>query len=519
MLQPIIQTYPEEALTGGLARSLTVPEGAVALVQKDGQTELLPPGQHQVRSLWGGLLGKQSPSIWLVQNDPITLHPVFANLLDAEDQLISMDMLVAAQVEDPERLWQALNPGYEPLTKSDLERLLAEQLAGRIRTLVKKYPLKSLIHLPEAQEAVQRGVIQSLRAILAEWGMALQEVTHLGFQKAQDAVTMERQAQDIQRTLNDIRLQAQIDQMENEAIWEHARAEFGLTDADIAELQQQLAQEASEREALASWLEEKLDRLQQEMEERLDALAEDQKTVVQTDRAPVPSHKNLERLVVSLRIAFYIIAAITAANAIFYRYLPSLNQYNDHFHLVGSILGLLLALAALLSAWLVDRRRAFQIEQARQEEEKRLSNAEKAKNISRERAIRRYFEKRLRLVADNCEEAWKRIYQTDIDLATAIRKRCVKPYQTLADQVVAADFSTARFFRQQTVDAESLAGLLDLSENLRDNAENMVQLSEEVYRAAGKQDLTTVERLLEQLDQGRMTLKNQFAERDQFLMA
>ncbi len=517
MLQPIIQTYPEEALAGGLARRITVPASATALVQRDGQIETLPPGQHPVRSLWAGLIGRPAPPIWLVQTGPITLHPVFANLLDADDQLIFMDMLVAARITDPVRFWRALNPGHESLTKSDLERLLAETLAGRIRTLVKKYPLQSLIHLPEAQDVVQKGVIQSLRAVLQEWGMELRGVTHLGFQKADDAVTIERQARAIRRALDDMALQDEVERMEDQAILEHARAEFGLTDADIAELQAQLAQEKQDREAFQALLEEKLARMQQAMEERLEALAEEKQKPPKRAPSTIPEYKNLERMVVALRIAFYVIAAITAANAVFYRYLPFLNHYNDHFHLIGSVLGLLLALAALASAWLVDRRRVFQVEQARQEEQKRLSRAEQERKIARERAIRRYMQKRLRLIADNCQEIWKRIYQTDIDLATAIRKQCVQPYNALADSVLAADFTTARFFRENKTDPEQLAGLLDLTEKLRDNVEALVRASQQGYKAATDQDLTTLRTILHQLDQGRMALKNQFAEREQFL--
>ena len=515
----IIQPYSEEDLSGGLARSILVPEDAVALVQRDGQAELLPPGQHQVRSLWGGLIGQPLPAVWQVQTGSLTLHPIFANLLDAENQLIFMDMLVAAQVEDPARLWQALNPGHAALTKSDLERLLAEKLGGRIRTLVKKYPLESLIHLPQAQDAVKKDIMQSLRAVLQEWGMSLQGVTHLGFQKAADAVTIEQQAQEIRRALDDISLQAEIDRMENEAVLEHARADLGLTDADMAELQEELAQEQSPSEALESLMTEKLEHLEHIIEERLDALSGEQKKLQKIQASPTPSHKNLERLVVTLRIAFYIIAAITAANAIFYRYLPFLNEYNDHFHLVGSILGLLVALAALVSAWVVDRRRAFQVAQAQQEEQKRLSRQERERKIARERGIRRYFENRLRQVASNCEEAWKRVYNQDIDLATAMRRYCVKPYKELADTVRAAEFTTARFFQNDDIDVESLARLLELSENFLQEAEEMVRLSQDVYRAAADGDTDDVRAVLELLDQGRMTLKNRFAEREQFLMS
>ena len=73
MLQPIIQTYPEEALAGGLARRITIPASAAALMQKNGQIETFPPGQHPVRSLWAGLIGRPAPPIWLVQTGPITV--------------------------------------------------------------------------------------------------------------------------------------------------------------------------------------------------------------------------------------------------------------------------------------------------------------------------------------------------------------------------------------------------------------------------------------------------------------
>jgi len=520
MLQPIIQIYPEEALAGGLARSLTVPEGAVALVQKDGQAELLPPGQHQVRSLWGGLIGQPLPAIWQVQTGPITLHPIFANLLDAEDQLIFMDMLVAAQVEDPERLWQALNPGYEPLTKPDLERLLAEQLAGRIRTLVKKYPLPSLINLPEAQEAVNRGFIQSLRAVLAEWGMTLQGVTHLGFQKANDAVTIERQAQEIRRALDDIALQTEIDRMENEAVLEHARADFGLTDADVAELQETVIA-APEESALKTFLLEKLTRIEESVNQRLEKLAKEEDDIKKDveSKGEFPGHKNLQRLVMILRILSYVIAATIAASALFHNLFPSLDHYNNHLHLVGALVGLVLALAAIASSWFVDRHIVNAQAKALVQAEQESKALDRAKLVARERGIRRYFEKRLRQVAGNCEEAWKRVYNRDIDLAGAMRRYCVKPYNALADEVRAAEFATARFFQQDEIDVENLARLLDLSENLLNDAEEMVRLSQDAYRAAADGDAADVKVVLDMLDQGRMALKNRFAEREQFLMS
>jgi len=366
---------------------------------------------------------------------------------------------------------------------------------------------------------VQRGVIQSLRAILEEWGLSLQGVTHLGFQKAQDAVTMERQTNSIKQAINDIRLQAEIDQMENEAVLEHARVEFGLTEADIADYQAQSAQATSRTEAMIALLEEKLDRIRQGMEERLDSLAEEQKAVAPPTQAPAPSHKNLERLVVSLRIVFYIIAAITAANALFYRYLPFLNQYDDHFHLAGSILGLLLALAALATAWLVDRRRVFQIQQAQNEYEKRLSKAEQERAIARERGIRNYFEKRLRRVAENCDEAMKRVYNKDIGLATEIRQKCVGPYERLANTVRAAAFDTARFTQNTKLDIENLQRLLTLSETLLSKAEEMTALSLQIHDSTTNGDTETTKTLITKLDRGRKVLEDMFDQREQFLMS
>ena len=143
---------------------------------------------------------------------------------------------------------------------------------------------------------------------------------------------------------------------------------------------------------------------------------------------------------------------------------------------------------------------------------------DRAKLIARERGIRHYFEKRLRQVADNCEEVWKRVYNSDIDLAGAMRRYCVKPYNTLADEVTAAEYATARFFRQDEIDVENLARLLDLSENLLNSAEEMVRLSQDAYRSAADGNMADVKAVTDMLDQGRMALKNQFAAREQFLM-
>ncbi len=520
MLQSVIEFYPETMLAGGLARNIVVPAGATALAQWGGRVETLPPGQHQVRSLWAGLIGKHAPPIWLVQTGPITLHPIFANLLDADDHLIFMDMLVAARITDPVRFWRALNPGFESLAKSDLERMLAEALAGRIRTLVKKFPLQSLIHLPEAQDAVQRGVIQSLRALLQEWGMELRGVTHLGFQKADDAVTIERQAQEIRRTLDDLSLQAEIDRLENDAILEHARADFGLTDADVAELQETVAA-APDESALKTFLLEKLARIEESVNQRLEKLAreEDESKEDVESKGEFPGHKNLQRLVMTLRILSYVIAAVIAASALFRNLFPALDHYNNHLHLVGALVGLVLALAAIASSWFVDRHIVNAQAKALDRAEQEAKALDREKLVARERGIRRYFEKRLRQVAGNCEEAWKRVYNRDIDLAGAMRRYCVKPYNALADEVRAAEFTTARFFRQNEIDVENLIQLLDLSENLLANAEEMVRLSQDAYRAAADGDAADVKITLDMLDQGRMALKNQFAEREQFLMS
>jgi len=497
-----------------------VPEGAVALVQKDGQTEILPPGQHQVRSLWGGLLGKQPPSVWLARTGPITLHPVFAGLLDANDQLIFMDMLVAAQIQDPVRFWHALNPDYEPLTRQELAQLLESELGGRIRASVKKYPLQSLQHLPEARKAVQRDVMQSLRALLSEWGIELKDVTHLSFQKAADAVTIEQQAAEIRQALADIRLQENINQMENEAILEHARADFSLTDADVAELKEAITAEPGES-ALKTFLLEKLTRIEEDVNQRLEQLAKEEAEIKEDVESPgeFTGHKNLQRLVMTLRIFSYIIAAIIAASALFHNLFPSLDHYSNHLHLVGALVGLVLALAAIASSWFVDRHIANARANAQAQAKKEAREQDREKQMARERGIRRYFEKRLRQVASNCEEAWKRVYNQNIDLAGAMRKYCVKPYNALADEVRSAEFSTARFFQSDEIDVENLAKLLELSESLLKNADEMVRLSQDAYRAAADGDETDVKVVLDMLDQGRMALKNQFNEREQFLMS
>lgn len=507
MPQPLIIPKHEKSLKGRLKKTLVVSPGSIAVVITDDGEQFLSSGKYVIRSRWSGLIGKPLPQIWLVQSDSVTLHPWFTNLLDADGQLVAMDMLINASIEEPEQFWRMLNFSMKALSKRHLEHQIQEDLGGLIGNLVSKHPLNSLVHLPEARDAVKRGMMESLRVLLGEWGMTLRGVTHLSFQRAENVIVVAKQLNELRNALEDFEQQIEIEKMTNQEIREYARREFHFTIAEEAELQYLLEMGFSNRKALDLLIKEKQKRLQQNRTELFDASDEN-------SESSNPEHHNLKRTILILRITFYVIAAITAANAIFYQYFPFLSGYNNHFHLIGSFLGLLLALATLVSVWLVDRRRVFNLKQSHKKHHSLIveknDDQEIKQKIDYKKNLLRLYERKLRLIADNCQKAWMRVHRYDVDLANDIRERCVKPYRALANQNITTNSTVSQSFRDNSVDSERLTIISTLTTDLSDSAEEMVRLSEVILQAAAEKDLAKVRENLNRLEEGEITLRRRF---------
>jgi phage-related minor tail protein len=147
-----------------------------------------------------------------------------------------------------------------------------------------------------------------------------------------------------------------------------------------------------------------------------------------------------------------------------------------------------------------------------------LAYQERAQRVAQERGVRRYLEQRLRQVAENCEKTWKRVFDQDIDLATALRTNSCKPYTALADRVRAADYRTGQYLSRDEVPLDDIIKLLALTEGVLEQAEAMIEASQDAYNAAAVGDLNHVRNTGLVLDQGCLEIGNRFAEREQFLL-
>lgn len=517
--QELVAYLTAEQTPGARSRQLTVPDQHVALVQERRGMEVLPPGTHRLLSGWDVFLGRGAPPVWLMPQGAITMQPAVTNLLSFDRQMMEADMLIQTRIVDPQRLWQELVGGQVSLERRQVEHELARRLQPVLGKHVRQYLPDALQHQAEPVDEIQRVAMPSLRAILEGWGLELLAVTYLGVRPALDVVDIQRQRQAIEQKLADLRLQGQIDDLEREHILQHARDEMVLSEADEVRIQM-LSEERNALEALTQVLQERLQRLENTVHDRLDQLAGAPPARDQAAAVPSASaNHTVERMedwVSVLRLLGSGLALLTTASVIFF---PHVFPDQRGLELAAVSFGFLAALLAFIGSWAVHRQIHRHQARARASATQAEQAAERQARIDQERGIRRYLEQRLRQVSSNCDHAWRRVYEHDMNLATSLRNHCSAAYIRLADQVRTADYGASYLLSQSHATLDDLTQLLALSQDVLNQAQRMVDLSQSVYNAASASppDLATAERGCTQLDQGCVAIANRFAERDQFL--
>lgn len=521
----LVDYWSEEDVPGGLAREITVPEQHFAVVQRKGDAQPLPaPGPYRVRKAWDGLLGRSVPPVWIVPNGPLTFQPTVFGLPTYENEPVQADLLIQARIVNPLRFWQEHAARPVDLSKRRFEMRLGQALRDVFKKHTRHFLPQALQHQPQATEEIQRQIISPLRVILQGWGMELQNVAHLGFEARTDAVELERKSLAIEQQLAELRAEAAIQQMDLEHMLNHARQEHAidLTEAEEATVEA-LAEEEGAAAALEQILKEKLARLEASIQAQLDQLVEEpapaaeQPAAAEAPAAPVHNHtlERLEDWVALLRVAGTALGLFTAASALYFPYiLPD----SRPLELAVASIGFLLALLAFGASWLVHQE--LHRHQRRAERQPLLADeqAEREARIRREQRIRLYLEQRLRRVSENCRQSWQRILDQDMDLACDMRKQCSKAYEILAGQIQAADLSSSGFLQQAQAPLADLARLLALSQGVLDDAEAMVDLSQQLYAAVAAGDLDALRRGAGELDQGRLRIENDWSRREQFLL-
>ncbi len=520
----VVYIDPAEAAAQG-RRQLVVPDQHWAVVQKREGVQVLPAGRHTLFSAWDALLGRSAPPVWLIPQGALTMHPVVTNLLSFDQQMLEADMLIRARIADPLRLWQELLTGQASLERQQVERALSRGLQPVLSKHVRQYLPAVLQHQSQPAEDIQRAVTPSLRALLESWGLELLSITHLALRPALEVVEIQRQRQAIEQRLADLRLQAQIEDLERSVILQQAKDDMslGLSDADQVRIQM-VSEERNALEAVIQVLQERQERLENLVVQRLDALAGAAPAAAPPPQpassvpaaAPNGAAQRLENWVAVLRVVAAGIAFFFTFATIFY---PDRFPDDTWPRLIVAGLGLALALLALFASWLVRRRLYRHRSLAAARRARDVALAGHRQRLQQEQAVRRYLEQRLRQVSNNCQGAWQRVYEHDLNLATALRTHCSAAYTRLADQVRVADYSAGDFLSQPNATLDDLTQLLALSQDVLAQAQNMVDLSQSVYNAASASppDLAAVQRGCTQLDQGCVAIANRFAERDQFL--
>lgn len=552
--QELVAYLNAEAVPGWNRRQVTVPDQHVALVQQRDGMLVLPPGTHQLLNGWDVFLGRSAPPVWLVPQGALTMQPVVANLLSFDQQMMEADMLVQARIFDPLRLWQELVGGEISLERQQVERELARRLQPVLSKHVRQYLPDALQHQAQPADEIQRAITPSLRVLLESWGLELLAVTHLGVRPALDIVEIKRQREAIEQKLADLRLQGQIDELERDVILQQAKDDMniGLSEADQVRIQM-VSEERSALEALIQVLQERLERLESTVAERLDYLAG-----AATGQPPPPSgpagqppssggatarpaspgsaagqptaaggpaaqalHMRAKRLEDWGGVFRLISTALAALTALTFLIFPQIFPDRRGLDFAIAAVGFLAALFAFLASATARRQSQRYLERAEIQVIEDQQAAARQARIDQEQGVRRYLEQRLRQVSKNCDEVWRRITAPPyLDLATELRTRCSAAYAKLADQVQAADYTTSRYLSQSRASLDDLVQMLALSQGVLDQAQQMVDLSQSMYNAASEAepDLAAVQRACTQLDQGRMAIANRFGEREQFLL-
>jgi len=516
------RVYPAD-LPGLLGKRLEVRPGQQAVVVRGEEVSVWPVNRYRL----GGLFGGYPRDVAIVDTHPVTLHPVLGGLLSGDNQLLEADFLVRVRVIDPRQVYQILGAGRDRLSVGELEGQVAAEVRRFLAAAARRYQADDLCTTTTVSQRISADLRSFLTTYLGSLGLEVEQVTHLSFLPAEDALRRAEAMRRLRERLRDTTLRERLKAVRDEKeFWdaiEQLSHEFEIRtlfrQEELEEIRASVLAEPAAEEAqgedegldLAQALEQKVTTQQEQVMSRFNHLLKRLGYIRDETCEPSPIAR-LERWVTVLRALGTIIFFGTTLIALLQ---PDLFQNPRMPEMLTAAIGLVLGILAFVSAFLINRRA-----KARRAEErvaKAVARLSPERRRAAEQLVRAQVEAALEGVESNLQEAWTRAYHSvRQDLASPLR-RLARSAGDLREEVQAAAHPASPLLTRPQIAPEALQPLLELDEGLLQQAEELVETSQSLHRLVVAQEWDDAENGTHSLEVGLQLLRSQFVQRNALL--
>jgi hypothetical protein len=206
-------------LPGFVTKQLDVPPDHTGLiVDGDGRTRTLPPGQHRVVGLWRRLFGRVSD--WrfaIIPTSPQALIVSVQHLRTGDGEWVDVTCGVSVRVADPHRFYAQFMRGSGGST-AELTKRLSAGIDAAVRQAVAGWAADDLIR-GTVSDRLAAEVRRALPPVADTLGLEIEGVRYVAVRPVDEAVDVARKQAELEAALDEVAMERQMSELATEAEW------------------------------------------------------------------------------------------------------------------------------------------------------------------------------------------------------------------------------------------------------------------------------------------------------------
>ncbi len=206
-------------LPGFVTKRLDVPPDYTGLIiDGDGRTRTLPPGQHRVVSLWRRLFGRVSD--WrfaIIPTSALSLIVPVQHLRTGDGEWVDVTCGVSVHVANPRRFYAQFlhNAGG---STADLTKRLSAGIDGAVRQAVAGWATDDLIR-GAVSDRLAAEVRRALSPVADTLGLDVEGVRYVAVRPVDEAVDVARKQAELEAALDEVAMERRMSELATEAEW------------------------------------------------------------------------------------------------------------------------------------------------------------------------------------------------------------------------------------------------------------------------------------------------------------